>query len=99
MLINEENLNEFKSQEGNKLVVFSAKWCGPCKMLSPILDELETEGFKIGKVDVDENADLSMDYGVRSVPTICKVNGDGEVAAKLIGAQPKHKLVELLQND
>ncbi|WP_321469418.1 thioredoxin [Halarcobacter sp.] len=77
--------------EGVSLVDFWAPWCGPCRMLSPIIDELATdfEGkANICKVNTDEQQDLAVKYGVRSVPTIL-IMKNGEIVDQLIGAQPK----------
>jgi thioredoxin 1 len=81
------------------LVDFWAQWCGPCRMVGPIVDELhgEYEGKAlIGKVDVDKNQGLSMKFGVRSIPTILFVK-NGEVVDKVVGAVPKAQLEEKLK--
>jgi len=78
------------------LVDFWAVWCGPCKMIAPIVDELagEYEGkVKIGKLDVDENQQVAIQYGVRSIPTVLIFKG-GKVADTIIGAVPKAAIVE-----
>ena len=80
------------------LVDFWAVWCGPCKMIAPIVDELagEYEGkVKIGKLDVDENQQTAIQYGVRSIPTILIFKG-GKVVDTIIGAVPKAAIVEKL---
>lgn len=78
------------------LVDFWAVWCGPCKMIAPIVDELsgEFEGkAKIGKLDVDGNQQTAIKYGVRSIPTILIFKG-GKLADTVIGAVPKAVIVE-----
>ncbi len=72
------------------ILQFSAEWCGPCKMLGPIIEELATnnEGISIGKVDVDENREVGLTYSIRSIPTIIFFK-NGEVVEKIIGANSK----------
>ncbi len=81
------------------LVDFWAAWCGPCKMLSPIIQEIanEVEGIKVGKINVDEEPDLAMKYKIMSIPTIM-IFKNGEVANKLIGMQTKAALLDLLKD-
>ncbi len=76
------------------VVDFWAEWCGPCKMIAPILEELaeeNTDTFKVGKVNVDENRQSAMKYSVRSIPTLL-VFKDGEIAEQIVGAMPKDAL-------
>ena len=73
------------------LVDFWASWCGPCKMLGPVISELaeEYEGkVKVGKVNVDDEEDLAMEYGVQSIPTVLLFKG-GEVVEQSLGFKPK----------
>jgi thioredoxin 1 len=80
------------------LIDFWAVWCGPCKMIAPIVEELasEYEGkAKIGKLDVDENQQISIKYGVRSIPTLL-IFKDGKVKDTIIGAVPKAQIVQKL---
>jgi thioredoxin 1 len=73
------------------LVDFWAEWCGPCKMISPLLDELaeEYEGkVKIGKVNIDEQQALAAEYGIRAIPTLLLFN-QGQVADQIVGARSK----------
>ena len=80
------------------LVDFWAEWCGPCKMIAPVVDELadEYEGrVTFAKVDVDANPKTAMDYGVRSIPTLLVIK-DGKVADQVIGAVPKSVLKKKL---
>ena len=81
------------------LIDFWAIWCGPCKMIAPIVEELSTEydgKAKIGKLDVDSNQQTSIKYGVRSIPTLLIFKG-GELVESIIGAVPKAKVVEKLE--
>jgi thioredoxin 1 len=76
------------------LVDFWAEWCGPCKMIAPVLDELATEyqgKVKIGKVNVDDCQNLAAQYGVRSIPTLLVLK-NGQVAEQMIGAKSKRDL-------
>ena len=80
------------------LIDFWAVWCGPCKIIAPIVEELasEYEGkAKIGKLDVDENNQTSIKYGVRSIPTLL-IFKDGKVKDTIIGAVPKAQIVQKL---
>ena len=82
------------------LIDFWATWCGPCKMIAPIVEEMsiEYEGkAKIGKLDVDSNQQTSIKYGVRSIPTLLLFNA-GELKETIIGAVPKAHLVEKLES-
>ena len=85
---------EVLERKGVTLIDFWAEWCGPCKMIGPTIEELahEYEGKAlIGKVDVDSNAELSMHYGVRSIPTLLILK-DGVVVDKHVGVASKHVL-------
>lgn len=78
------------------LVDFWAVWCGPCKMIAPVVEELAQEydgKLKVGKLDVDANPSVSMQYGIRSIPTLLVFKG-GKVVEQIVGAVPKRHLVE-----
>ena len=79
------------------LVDFWASWCGPCRMVSPILEEIadQAEGFKVGKVNVDEEDEIAMQFGIMSIPTLL-VFKDGEVANKSVGVASKEQILALL---
>jgi thioredoxin 1 len=76
------------------LVDFWAEWCGPCKMIAPVLDELADEydgKVKIGKVNIDEQQALATKYGIRAIPTLLLIN-KGQVAEQMVGAKSKRDL-------
>jgi thioredoxin len=82
------------------LVDFWAEWCGPCKMIAPALDELSAEmggRVTVAKINIDENPQTPMKYGVRGIPTLILFK-DGQVAATKIGALPKSKLYEWVES-
>jgi len=89
--------DEVLKKEGTVLVDFWATWCGPCKILSPIVEELAEEltQVKICKVNVDEQGALAEKYSVMSIPTLL-VFKNGEVVNKSIGAKPKSDILEML---
>lgn len=80
------------------LIDFFANWCGPCKMLSPIVDEIaqESEDIKVVKINVDESPDIAMDYRVMSIPTLIVIK-DGQEKARSVGFVEKAKILELLK--
>ena len=95
------NKNSFQSivKESAKpvLVDFWASWCGPCRMIAPVLEEIAAErpDVKVCKVNVDEENELAMSYGIASIPTLL-VFKNGQVVNKSIGAVPKAKIREML---
>lgn len=96
--INDSNFEELSAKGQLMLVDFGAQWCGPCKAVSPIVDELSDKyGSEavIGKVDIDENPDLCEKFGIRNIPTILFIR-DGEVVDKIVGAVAKEKISEKL---
>lgn len=96
------NQNEFEKEvlnEGGVVVVdFFATWCGPCKMLVPVLDEVQDEikNIKIVKIDIDKNADKAAEYGVKNIPTI-KIFKNGEEITTNVGFVPKNLLKEMIE--
>lgn len=92
----DSNFQESALSGGVSVVDFWAEWCGPCRLIGPIVDELATEyegKATIGKVNVDHNPEISMKYGVRSIPTILFIK-DGEVVDKHVGTATKATLQE-----
>ena len=89
---------EVLKSEKTVLVDFWASWCGPCRMLSPVVDEIAEErtDIKVGKVNVDEQEELAMHYGIMSIPTLI-VFKNGEVVKKTMGVQPKAAILGLLE--
>lgn len=80
------------------LLDFWADWCGPCRMLSPILAEVaqEAEGFKVGKVNVDEEQELAQTFGVMSIPMLAVVK-NGKVEKTSVGVRPKSEILQMLK--
>jgi len=96
MIVTDENFNEVIKSNGLVLIDFWADWCGPCKKVSPILDEISKEhGILVGKLNIDENPLKPVEYSVTSIPTMVLFE-DGVVIKTIIGAKPKHKMLEEL---
>ena len=90
---NEEVINSDKPV----LLDFWASWCGPCRMVAPVLDEIAQEraDIKVGKINVDEQPELAAKFGVMSIPTLV-VMKDGKIAEKTVGARPKAQILAML---
>ncbi|MGI6722676.1 MAG: thioredoxin [Anaerovoracaceae bacterium] len=88
---------EVLQSEKPVLVDFWAPWCGPCKMVGPVLEEIsgEREDIRVGKINVDEQQELAAKFGVMSIPTLI-VFKNGEIAGKSVGARPKEDILKLL---
>ena len=96
MIVTDSSFNEIVSTNDLVLVDFWAEWCGPCKKLSPILDEISEEtGLLVGKLNVDENPEKMQEYSVHSIPTMVLFKS-GQPVKTIVGAKPKHVLVKEL---
>ena len=96
--INKNNFrNEVLNSEKPVLLDFWAPWCGPCRMVSPIVDEIAAErnDIKVGKVNVDEQPELAGQFGVMSIPTLVVMKG-GKVVNQMVGARPKGQILAML---
>ena len=96
--LTQQNFNqEVLQSETPVLVDFWAEWCGPCRMVSPIVEEIakENTAFKVGKVNVDEQPELAAKFGVMSIPTLI-VMKDGKVVNQTAGARPKPQILSLI---
>ena len=95
---NETFEQEVLTNKKTALVDFFASWCGPCKMLAPIIDEIAAQcdgSYLVGKIDIDENMQIAKKYRVMSVPTILAFR-DGVEIGRLVGVQPKEDILKLL---
>lgn len=97
--ITASNLDQIKSSEKPVLVDFFADWCGPCRMIAPIIEEIAAERKEIvvAKVNVDEEPELAQSFGVSAVPTLA-VMKNGEIKSLSVGAKPKNEILKLLEN-
>ena len=94
--ITSENFESLKNGAQPLVVDFWATWCGPCRMIGPVISELAEEyngRIVVGKCDVEENEDLAMEFGIRNIPTILFFKG-GQVVDKMVGAQAKARIQE-----
>lgn len=100
MTITDGNFEKEVLESGQPFLLdLSAEWCGPCKAIAPIVEELATEfdgKVRIGTVDIDDNPQVPTRYQVRSVPTLLMF-ADGQVVGQLIGAHPRPRIVDLIQ--
>lgn len=96
MILTDETFDSAIKSHRTILVDFWAEWCGPCKMLSPILDEISKENnLFVGKLNVDENLVKSQEYSVQTIPTMVLFK-DGNPVHRIVGAMPKHRLMKEL---
>ena len=96
--INKENFkNEVLNSDKPVLLDFYAAWCGPCRMVGPVVAEIadERNDIKVGKINVDEQSELAAQFGVMSIPTLVVIK-DGKVVNKAVGARPKDDILDML---
>lgn len=99
-ILNHNQFNEIKNKEGIKVVDFFADWCGPCKMLSPVLEQLSEEmdeSVEFIKINIDENLSLAQEYGVTTIPTLVFLK-DGKEQDRTIGFVPKDSIKDKISN-
>ena len=98
-VINKENFGEYKNGAKPLLIDFYAVWCGPCRMVAPIIEEVaeERDDIVVGKVNVDEEPELAEAFGVYSIPTLVVLK-NGEVLRQTSGARPKAQILALLES-
>ena len=97
--INATNFEEIKASDKTVLLDFYADWCGPCRMVAPILEDIasERDDVVIGKINVDEEGALAQQFGVVSIPTLV-VMKNGEIVHQSAGARPKAQILKLLES-
>jgi len=97
--LTDKNYDEVVLKSDKKVLIdFYATWCGPCKMVSPIVDEISEENpqFVVCKVNVDEEMELARQFGIMSIPTLVVMN-DGKLVKKEVGYRPKNEILEMLK--
>ena len=97
-ITNDNFEQEVLKSDKKVLVDFWASWCGPCRMLSPVIDEIakETDKVKVGKVNVDEESELATQFAVMSIPTLILFE-NGKPVKQMVGAQPKSAILSMIE--
>lgn len=96
--VTKSNFKSVKDSDKIVLLDFYADWCGPCRMVSPLVDEIAEENpqYLVGKINVDEEAELAQAFGVASIPTLVILK-DGKVVRQSVGARPKSQILAMLE--
>lgn len=96
--VTKDNFESVKQSEKTVLLDFYADWCGPCRMVSPLVDEIAQEHpeYLVGKINVDEEGELAAAFGVSSIPTLVVMKG-GKVVSQSAGARPKNQILDMLK--
>lgn len=101
LTLTKDNFNKEALQTGDTVLLdFWAPWCGPCRMLSPLIDQIAADppaGVKVCKINVDEQPELAARYRVMSIPTVLVLK-NGKVAASSVGVKPRQAILQMLQN-
>ena len=96
--LNKDNFDAVRNSDKTVLLDFYADWCGPCRMVSPLVDEIAEENpqYLVGKINVDEEPALAQEFGVFSIPTLV-VMKDGKIVSQSAGARPKDQILAMLE--
>lgn len=98
LVVNKDNFNSVVTSSKPVLLDFYANWCAPCRMVSPLVEEIATENpqYLVGKINIDEEPELAQRFGVSSIPTLSVIK-DGKVVRQSVGARPKTDILALLE--
>ena len=98
LIVNKDNFESVKNSEKTVLLDFYADWCGPCRMVSPLVDQIaeERNDVLVGKINVDDSPELAAQFGVTSIPTLVVMKG-GSIVSQTTGARPKAQILALLE--
>ena len=96
--VNKNNFQQIKNSEKTVLIDFYADWCGPCRMVSPIVDEIAEENpqYLVAKVNVDDEPELAAEFGVSTIPTLVVIK-NGKIVNQSAGARPKAQILAMLE--
>ncbi len=97
--VNKNNFDSVKTSDKPVLLDFYAEWCGPCRLVSPLVDEIAEENpqFLVGKINVDNEPELAQEFGVASIPTLVVIK-NGKIVSQSAGARPKSQILNMLES-